>query len=110
VQQRGRHKAGLFLFLVNMNYSVYILYSSRLDRYYVGTTDDVQRRLNEHNNYKHDDAFTTRGVPWILYFSIDSLSSEKANQIERRIKRMKSKKYIQNLKAYPEMISRLRSE
>ena len=90
-----------------MNYSVYILYSSKLDRFYIGTTDDVPNRLIEHNNLYYKDAFTSRGVPWVLYLSIDGLLSEKAYQIERHIKKMKSKKYIENLKSYPEIIIKL---
>ena len=31
-------------------YFVYILFSEKLDRYYVGTTGDVERRLFEHNS------------------------------------------------------------
>ena len=90
-----------------MRFSVYILYSLKLDRYYIGTTEDVTKRLDQHNNNKYADAFTSRGIPWIIYLTIADLSSEKAYELERHIKRMKSKKYIQNLKAYPEMVARL---
>ena len=33
-------------------YIVYILYSSRLDKYYIGRTNDIVRRLSEHNRIK----------------------------------------------------------
>ncbi len=33
-----------------MAFSVYILYSARADRYYVGHTSDVERRLLSHNS------------------------------------------------------------
>ena len=92
-----------------MYYSVYILYSSKLDRFYIGTTDDIPNRLIEHNNEHYKGSFTSRGVPWVLYLSIDGLSSEKAYKIERQIKNMKSKKYIQNLKTFPEIIIKLKS-
>jgi putative endonuclease len=58
----------------------------------------------------YKDAFTSRGVPWVLYLSIDGLLSEKAYQIERHIKKMKSKKYIENLKSYPEIIIKLKEQ
>jgi putative endonuclease len=93
-----------------MNYSVYILYSTKLDRFYIGTTDDVPNRLLEHNNLHYKNAFTSRGVPWVLYLSIDELSSEKAYFIEQHIKKMKSKKYIENLKSYPEIIIKLKAQ
>ena len=67
-----------------MNYSVYILYSFKLDRFYIGTTrttDDVPNRLIEHNNLYYKDALTSRGVPWVLYLSIDGLLSEKSKAL-----------------------------
>jgi len=54
-----------------MNYSVYILYSTKLDRFYIGTTDDVPKRLIEHNNLHYKDAFTSRGLPWVLYLTLE---------------------------------------
>jgi putative endonuclease len=101
-------RGGLFYFNTLMIYSVYILYSFKLNRFYIGTSDDVQRRLLEHNNASFKDAFTSKGIPWILFLTIDGLSSESAYRIERHIKKMKSKSYIKNLKKYPEMISKLR--
>ena len=56
-------------------YVVYILYSKKLNRFYTGTTDDFERRLAEHNSNKYDDGFTSRGIPWELFFA-------KTNQID----------------------------
>ncbi|MBP5135682.1 MAG: GIY-YIG nuclease family protein [Paludibacteraceae bacterium] len=41
---------------------VYILYSAKLDRYYVGSTDNIIRRLGEHNRKK--GKYTDVGIPW----------------------------------------------
>ncbi|WP_254158011.1 GIY-YIG nuclease family protein, partial [Chryseosolibacter indicus] len=32
-----------------MSYFVYILYGEKCDKYYVGHTDSIERRLEEHN-------------------------------------------------------------
>ena len=93
-----------------MNYAVYILFSEKLNRFYVGTTDNPERRIVEHNSGKYDDAFTKKGIPWLLFFVIDDLSSNQAYEIERHIKKMKSKKYIDNLKSYPEIIIKLKEQ
>jgi putative endonuclease len=39
-------------------YYVYILHSQKLNRYYVGTTDNPANRLMEHNSIKYEDAYT----------------------------------------------------
>lgn len=91
-----------------MGFYVYILFSEKLNRFYVGTTDNPHRRLSEHNSGTFDDAFTRKGIPWSLFLIIDSLESKQAYKIENHIKKMKSKKYIENLLIYPEIISKLK--
>ena len=63
--------------------------------------------MQEHNNKNYKDAFTTRGIPWEKLLLLDKLTSKQAYLIERHIKKMKSKKYIENLIKYPEMIINL---
>ncbi|MBI2333929.1 MAG: GIY-YIG nuclease family protein, partial [Chloroflexi bacterium] len=41
---------------------IYILYSQSLRRYYVGSTENVMRRLQEHNAGK--SKYTRAGTPW----------------------------------------------
>ncbi|MGA2405669.1 MAG: GIY-YIG nuclease family protein [Bacteroidales bacterium] len=55
-------------------YTLYILHSKSLDRYYIGYTNDLIRRLNEHNRIK--GKFTDAGIPWILVYS-GSFASKK---------------------------------
>lgn len=45
----------------------YILFSSKLNKYYIGACSDLERRLYEHN-IGHSK-FTSTGVPWILKHS-----------------------------------------
>jgi putative endonuclease len=75
-------------------YFVYIIYSIKLDNYYVGTTDDVERRLYEHNSKMYPDSYTCKGIPWELKLSYLCEKSETAYQLEKFIKRMKSRKFI----------------
>ena len=44
----------------------YILYSAKLNKYYVGSTTDMERRLEEHNRGK--EKFTKTGLPWKLVY------------------------------------------
>jgi putative endonuclease len=76
---------------------VYIIFSDKLNRFYIGTTDDVERRLVEHNSGLYANSFTVKGIPWRLSLSYCCESSELAYKLERFIKRMKSKKFIERL-------------
>jgi putative endonuclease len=51
-----------------MPFFVYIIYSSSLNRFYTGTTDDVSRRILEHNSSKYPNSFTSKGIPWEPFF------------------------------------------
>ncbi|ANE52537.1 GIY-YIG nuclease family protein [Flavisolibacter tropicus] len=84
-----------------MPYLVYILYSEKLNRFYVGTTDDAERRLLEHNTAHYQDAYTVKGIPWTIYLTIACTNSEQAYKLERFIKKMKSSVFIQKLKDVP---------
>ncbi len=47
-------------------YYVYILYSETLDKKYIGSTDDLKKRLKEHNS--GCSKFTKSGIPWMLLY------------------------------------------
>gem|GEM_PF-6676280 len=53
----------LFLF---MNYFTYILYSEKLDKYYVGYTKEISQRLEQHL-WKHK-GFTGKADDWIVKY------------------------------------------
>jgi putative endonuclease len=73
----------------------YILYSSKLNKYYVGACTELNRRLYEHN-IGHSK-FTSTGIPWILKFYKEFDTLKQAKEFELKIKRMKSRKYIEAL-------------
>ena len=99
---------GLFYFVTM--YCVYVIHSEKLKRFYTGTTDNFERRLQEHNDKTYSDSFTVRGIPWQKFLVIEGLTSSQARAIERNIKSMKSSSYIKNLKSYPEMIDKLKEK
>lgn len=86
---------------------VYILYSKKLNRYYIGETHDVLLRLERHNSDYYDNKWTAKGKPWELLLSISCVNRSHAIAIEKHIKRMKSKVYIGNLLKYEEMREKL---
>jgi putative endonuclease len=74
-------------------YSVYIIYSFSLDKYYIGYTEDVAQRLQQHN--KGISGFTSIASDWVLKYTAAFESRELAHQRELEIKRKKSRKYIE---------------
>jgi putative endonuclease len=81
-----------------MPYFVYILFSEQLQKFYIGTTDDVTRRLEEHNSSHYQNSFTVRGIPLDAFLSIECSSSQAAYALEKYIKQMKSAAFIKRLR------------
>ena len=73
----------------------YILFSEKLNKFYVGACTDLQRRLFEHN-IGHSK-FTSTGIPWIVVFKKEFQTLTEAKNFERNIKKQKSRKYIETL-------------
>uniref|UniRef100_A0A832DG00 GIY-YIG nuclease family protein n=1 Tax=Ignavibacterium album TaxID=591197 RepID=A0A832DG00_9BACT len=73
----------------------YILYSTKINKYYVGVTEDLNWRLERHN--MGWGKYTKSGIPWeIVYYETYNTKSE-ALKREREIKNKKSRKYIEAL-------------
>jgi putative endonuclease len=76
---------------------LYIIYSETADRYYVGHSADPEKRLLEHNSDPRS-TFTHKYRPWILKASFPVSDQRSiALKVERYIKKMKSRKLIENL-------------
>ena len=74
-------------------WSVYILRSQRSGRYYVGCTNDLVRRLLEHNSGQTRS--TRSGRPWEVAFVEAFESKEAASARELEIKSWKSRRTIE---------------
>lgn len=64
-------------------------------------------RIDQHLNKNFPFSFTAKTDDWMLFLLIDNLGYQQARNIEINIKMMKSKKFIENLKQFPEIIKRL---
>ena len=63
---------------------VYVLKSKEFDRFYVGMTNNINRRLREHNKGKSKS--TAFYKPWKLFFQENFETSEEARQREKFLK------------------------
>jgi len=58
---------------------VYILYSNKLSKRYIGLSDDLKRRLQEHNN--GNCKFTSSGIPWkLIYYEVFKSKKDARNE------------------------------
>ena len=86
----------------------YINYSPSLDKFYVGIAENVAQRIIKHNTHAYGKhRFTSPASDWVGYLSISCKSHVHATRVEKHIKKMKSRKYLINLKKYPEMVAKL---
>ena len=78
---------------------IYILESSVDGHFYVGHTDNVNRRVEEHNSSDHP-TYTSKHRPWKLLVAYE-VSPDRgiAMQAEMFIKKQKSRKFIQKIAA-----------
>jgi len=83
-------------FLTAMFY-IYIIYSEGADRYYVGHTNDPERRLFEHNNIQKT-TYSSKYRPWKLVFKFPvSENRPEAIIVEKYLKGRKSTILIRKL-------------
>ena len=65
---------------------VYILYSEKGNRYYIGQTSDVEARLHRHNSGYEKS--TSPYVPWKLLCKIEKPNRSEAMILERKLKNL----------------------
>lgn len=75
-------------------YFIYILFSLKTNKYYVGSTDDLQRRLKHHN--AGSTPSTKGGAPdWEIRYTETVPDSTAALIRELEIKKKKSRNYLE---------------
>ena len=81
---------------------VYILktISSKINKTYVGYTNNLQERLNKHNNNR--GAKSTKGHKWKLIYSKKFISKSKAMSYEYKLKK--------NRKLRKEILEKIKDE
>ncbi len=69
---------------------VYVLWSESLQRFYVGQTQDLNRRIYRHN--KGWEKSTRKGRPWELKHSIKVSDRGEAMRLEKKLKNLSQKR------------------
>jgi putative endonuclease len=89
---RGQSKKIVLFYYM---FTMYILQSIKSGRYYIGHTDELPRRLTEHNSGM--TKYTQRDRPWKLMYIENYATRSAAMRRELEIKAKKSRKYIERV-------------
>ncbi|MCT1531917.1 GIY-YIG nuclease family protein [Sphingobacterium daejeonense] len=76
-------------------YVVYILYSHKIDQYYIGFTKDITDRLRRHNT--KNKGFTNKAKDWKIVYREYFHDKLDALKREKEIKSWKSRTLIEKL-------------
>jgi putative endonuclease len=78
-----------------MSFHVYILYSARIKRTYVGLTSNLEARIKAHN--VSSKGWTVRGRPWVLIYTETFQSKAEAIAREKELKSGKGRVFIKEV-------------
>ena len=78
---------------------VYIIYSQKVDKYYIGSTSDIPGRIRRHN--QSNKGFTSIGKPWSLVYQEEFETKTEAIQRESELKKWKNRTRIESLISKP---------
>ena len=75
------------IFLLNgiFMYYVYIIYSLTIDRYYIGQTDNIEERMEQHKSGFFLHSYTSKTKDWKIVLSINCSSRKQSVNIESYI-------------------------
>ena len=77
------------------NYFLYILRSQVSHKSYTGITNNLSRRLVEHNSGKH--FYTKRHYPWIMIYNEECGSLKEARKREKHLKSASGRKFLKEI-------------
>ena len=66
-------------------YCVYILYSKKSEKFYIGLTDSIEKRIQEHNS-PDNHGWTKKFQPWIVSYFEAYLTASEARKKELSLK------------------------
>jgi putative endonuclease len=81
----------------------YILFSPSIDRFYIGSCQDLNLRYKNHLEKTYPNSYTSKANDWVIFYSLEVENITTAIRIEKHIKRMKSRRYIHELKESSEL-------
>lgn len=79
-----------------MHYYIYILFSQSINRFYIGYSGDVTKRVKQHNE-NTSDKYTGRAKDWVIKAVFKTPTKSDAIVLERFLKKQKSSVFIEKI-------------
>ena len=76
-------------------YTVYVLYSPKYDKIYIGMTSHLEMRVFAHNNLPK--GWTRKFRPWELIYKEEYLNKQEASDREMALKSYQGREFIRRL-------------
>ena len=76
-------------------YFTYVLFSNTLNKRYIGSTANIEKRLREHNAGKSQ--FTRGGIPWSLIYKESFVTLSAARRRESYLKSGQGRKLLDEI-------------
>jgi putative endonuclease len=76
-------------------FTVYILFSKSIKKYYTGQTQNLVNRFTEHNS--NETKSIKNGIPWIIVWSKDVSTRGEAMTLEKKIKKRGAGRFLNDL-------------
>jgi putative endonuclease len=73
-------------------FCTYVLKSIKNDKFYIGHTQNIEKRLQEHNN--NESKSTKNKGPWVLIYTKEFSTRSEAMRFEISLKKIKNKGYL----------------
>ena len=77
-------------------YTVYVLYSKKYEKIYVGFSSNIEQRLLSHNELE-TKGYTVKYRPWKIIYTEEFLLKSDAMRREKQLKSAKGRGFIWNL-------------
>ena len=74
-------------------FKVYVLYSPKHHKIYIGFTSDLENRMDSHNIYSKK-GYTAKFRPWEIVFTEDYEVKKEATNREKQLKTAKGREFI----------------
>jgi putative endonuclease len=76
-------------------YTVYIIYSKKIDKFYIGFSANINDRLLKHN--RSAKGFSSTGKPWIIVYTEKFIDKKSAMAREKQLKSWKNRERLMAL-------------
>ncbi len=78
-------------------YYVYIIFSNSTNKFYTGSTENIESRLAHHNGAYNRS--TKQGIPWEIVKIFSTANRTEALILENKIKKRGANRFLQDLKS-----------